>query len=80
MRSRVGRHLFSSGSRSRQMTSETDNLRTISTDTYRVVISRIRDAESILIYGPVKVNDEFEKRLAKKVLGRRIVGIEQLAR
>ena len=60
------------------MTSETDNLRTISTDTYRVVISRIRDAESILIYGPVKVNDE--KRLAKKVLGRRIVGIEQLAR
>ena len=62
------------------MTSETDNLRTISTDTYRVVISRIRDAESILIYGPVKVNHEFEKRLAKKVLGRRIVGIEQLAR
>ena len=64
----------------RERTSETDNLRTISTDTYRVVISRIRDAESILIYGPVKVNDEFEKRLAKKVLGRRIVGIEQLAR
>src|SRR4029453_9634558 len=31
VRSRVGRHLFSSGSRSRQMTSETDNLRTIST-------------------------------------------------
>ena len=62
------------------MTSETDNLRTISTDTYRVVSSRIRDAESILIYGPVKVKGEFEKRLAKKVLGRRIVGIEQLAR
>jgi hypothetical protein len=62
------------------MTSETDNLRTISTDTYRVVISRIRDAESILIYGSVKVKSEFEKRLAKKVLGRRIVGIEQLAR
>jgi len=62
------------------MTSETDNLRTISTDTYHVVISRIRDEESILIYGPGKVKGEFEKRLAKKVLGRRIVGIEQLAR
>jgi hypothetical protein len=28
----------------------------------------------------LSVKGEFEKRLAKKVLGRRIVGIEQLAR
>jgi hypothetical protein len=48
------------------MTSETDNLQTISTDTYRVVISRIRDAESILIYGPIQGKRRVRKTPCEK--------------
>ena len=43
---------------------------------YDEVISYIRDAESILILGPGEAKGEFEKRLASKGLGGRIVGVE----
>jgi len=43
---------------------------------YDEVISHLGDAESILIFGPGEAKGEFEKRLASKGLGGRIVGIE----
>ena len=43
---------------------------------YDEVITRIRDAESILLLGPGEAKGELEKRLVKKGLGERIVGIE----
>jgi stalled ribosome rescue protein Dom34 len=43
---------------------------------YDEVITKIRDAESILLLGPGEAKGELEKRLMKKGLGERIVGIE----
>ncbi len=43
---------------------------------YDEVIASIRDAESILIFGPGEAKDELKKRLESNNLGRRIVGIE----
>jgi stalled ribosome rescue protein Dom34 len=43
---------------------------------YDQVIARIRDAESILIFGPGEAKAELEKRLEKEALSGRIVGIE----
>jgi hypothetical protein len=43
---------------------------------YDEVIAHIRDAESILLFGPGEAKGELEKRLAKKGLGGRIVGVE----
>ena len=43
---------------------------------YDEVIAYIRDAESILIFGPGEAKDELKKRLEGNNLGRRIVGIE----
>jgi hypothetical protein len=43
---------------------------------YDAVIACIRDAESILIFGPGEAKDELKKRLKKKNLGGRIAGIE----
>ena len=43
---------------------------------YDEVVSYIRDAESILIFGPGEARGELEKRLANKGLSGRIVGIE----
>jgi hypothetical protein len=43
---------------------------------YDEVISHLRDAESILIFGPGEAKGEFEKRLASKGLGGRIVSVE----
>jgi hypothetical protein len=40
------------------------------------VISYIRDAESILLFGPGEAKGELEKRLASQGLGGRIVGVE----
>ena len=70
---------FSGGSRSeegkaddqrdRQFTGHLNNY-------YDEVISHIRDAESILIFGPGKAKGELQKRLASKGLSGRIVGIE----
>ncbi len=43
---------------------------------YDAVIACIRNAESILIFGPGEAKDELKKRLKKNNLGGRIVGIE----
>jgi hypothetical protein len=43
---------------------------------YDEVISHLRDAESILIFGPGEAKGELEKRLASKGLSGRIVGVE----
>jgi len=40
------------------------------------VIASIRDAESILIFGPGETKGELEERLKKNGLGGRIVGVE----
>jgi hypothetical protein len=47
---------------------------------YDAVIASIRNAESILIFGPGKAKDELKKRLEKNNLGRRVVGIETIDR
>jgi hypothetical protein len=43
---------------------------------YDAVIASIRDAESILIFGPGEAKGELKKRLARNNLGGRIVGVE----
>jgi hypothetical protein len=43
---------------------------------YDAVIACIRDAESILIFGPGEAKGELKERLKKTGLGGRIVGIE----
>ena len=45
---------------------------------YDEVISCIRDAESILIFGPGEAKGELKKRLERKGLGGRVVGIETI--
>lgn len=70
---------FSGGSRSEQGGGEdqqdrqfTGHLNTY----YDAVIAHLRDAESILIFGPGEAKDELKGRLASKGLDGRIVGIE----
>ena len=70
---------FSGGSRSEQGGGEdqqdrqfTGHLNTY----YDEVIAHLRDAESILIFGPGEAKGELEKRLASKGLSGRVVGIE----
>ena len=43
---------------------------------YDEVITHVRDAESILLFGPGEAKGELEKRLGEKGLGKRIVGVE----
>ncbi len=43
---------------------------------YDEVIAYIRDAESILIFGPGEAKDELKERLERNNLGGRVVGIE----
>ena len=43
---------------------------------YDEVISSIRDAQSILLFGPGEAKGELKKRLATKGLGDRVVGME----
>ena len=43
---------------------------------YDEVISHIREADSILLFGPGEAKVELEKRLASKGLGGRVVGVE----
>lgn len=45
---------------------------------YDAIIASIRDAESILIFGPGEAKGELKKRLEKNDLGRYIVGIETM--
>ena len=43
---------------------------------YDAVIASLRDAESILIFGPGEAKTELTERLEKSNLGRRIAGVE----
>lgn len=43
---------------------------------YDEVISHVRDADSILIFGPGEAKGELEKRLATEGMGARVVGVE----
>src|SRR5450759_3083507 len=43
---------------------------------YDAVIARLRDAESILIFGPGEAKNELNKRLEGNNFGGRIVGVE----
>jgi stalled ribosome rescue protein Dom34 len=43
---------------------------------YEEIVSRIRDAESILIFGPGEAKGELRARLEKDKLGGRVVGVE----
>jgi len=45
---------------------------------YDAVIACVRNAESILIFGPGEAKDELKKRLERNKLGRRIVGVETI--
>ena len=45
---------------------------------YEAVIACIRDAESILIFGPGEAKDELKKRLKRDNLSGRIVGMEAI--
>ena len=47
---------------------------------YDAVIACIRDAESILIFGPGEAKGELQKRLNKDNLDRRVVGVEVVDR
>jgi hypothetical protein len=47
---------------------------------YEAIIACIRDAESILIFGPGEAKGELEKRLKRSKLGGRIVGMETVDR
>jgi hypothetical protein len=43
---------------------------------YDEVAAQVHDAQSIFIFGPGEAKGEFEKRLATKGLGGRVVGVE----
>ena len=70
---------FSGGSRSEQGGGEDQQDRQYSghlNTYYDEVISQLRDAESILLFGPGEAKGELEKPLASKGLSGRVVSIE----
>jgi hypothetical protein len=70
---------FSGGSRSEQGGGEDQQDRQYTGHLnryYDAVTSHLRDAESILLFGPGEAKGELEKRLADKGLDKRIVGTE----
>jgi hypothetical protein len=70
---------FSGGSRSEEGRAEDQRDRQFTGHLnayYDEVIACLRDAESILIFGPGEAKGELQKRLASKGLGGHVVGIE----
>lgn len=70
---------FSGGNRSEEGSADDQRDRQFTAHLNRYyddVISHIRDAESILLFGPGEAKLELEKRLASKGLGGRVVGVE----
>ncbi|MEZ2226161.1 hypothetical protein [Microcoleus sp.] len=64
---------------SRQIPADNSRQRTLTGELniyYDEVIAYIRDAESILIFGPGEAKNELKERLERNKLGGRIVGIE----
>jgi stalled ribosome rescue protein Dom34 len=80
MKSNMEKHVrFSGGSRSEEGSADDQRDRQFTAHLnkyYDKVISQIHDAEAILIFGPGEAKGEFEKRLANKGLGERVVGLE----
>ena len=86
MRSRVEPHVrFTAGARSKtphlsmEGTAEDQRDRRFARQLitfYDEVISHLREAEAILVFGPGEAKRELEKRLESKGLGRRIIGVE----
>jgi DNA polymerase III delta prime subunit len=88
MKSHMEPHVrFAGGSRSKaahqslELTAEDQRDRRIAdhlSTYYDEVISHIREAEAILVFGPGEAKGELEKRLESKGLGRRVVGVEAI--
>ena len=86
MRSRVEPHTrFTAGARSKtphlsmEVSAEDQRDRQFARQLitfYDEVISHLREAEAILVFGPGEAKRELEKRLESKRLGRRIIGVE----
>lgn len=80
MKSGMEKHTrFSGGSRSEQGGGEDQQDRRFTghlNSYYDEVVESLRDAESILIFGPGEAKGELEKRLSSQGLGGRVVGIE----
>ena len=80
IKSNMEKHVrFSGGNRSEEGSADDQRDRQFARHLnkyYDEVISYIRDAESILLFGPGEAKGELEKRLANKGLGGRIVGVE----
>lgn len=80
IRSAIEKHVrFSGGNRSEEGSADDQRDRQFArhlTKYYDEVISYIRDAESILLFGPGEAKGELEKRLATKGLSGRIVAVE----
>jgi hypothetical protein len=80
MKSDMEKHVrFSGGNRSEEGSADDQRDRQFTAHLnryYDEVISYIRDAESILLFGPGEAKGELEKRLASQGLGGRIVGVE----
>ena len=86
MRSEVEPHVrFTAGSRSKtphlsmEVTAEDQRDRRFArqlTTYYDGVISHLREAEAILVFGPGEAKRELEERLESKGLGSRIIGVE----
>jgi hypothetical protein len=80
MKSGMEKHVrFSGGNRSEEGSADDQRDRQFTAHLnryYDEVISYIRDAESILLFGPGEAKGELEKRLASQGLGGRIVGVE----
>jgi hypothetical protein len=86
MKSHLEPHVrFSAGSRSKtphlavEVTAEDQRDRRFAqhlSTYYDEVISQIREAEEILVFGPGEAKGELEKRLESTGLGGRIVGVE----
>ena len=66
-------HVQADDSRQRKFTGQLD-------DYYDEVIAFIRDAESILIFGPGEAKGELKKRLQRDRLGERIVAVQTVDR
>jgi len=80
LKSNMEKHVrFSGGNRSEEGSADDQRDRQFARHLnkyYDGVISYIRDAESILLFGPGEAKGELEKRLATKGLSGRIIGIE----
>jgi hypothetical protein len=60
------------------VTNKGEEIRLITSKVENAVIGSIRDAESILIFGPGEAKGELKKRLERHKLGGRIIGVKTM--